>query len=780
MNIEINPGVNGLEVLLESGQEIDPQFTETFEGNTLILEISGIQLSPAADQLFSPDPLEGIEEITVTQQPGNVVQIRLTGTTAPPFATVTSGGSGLVVEVIPDEFLEEVEVVVTATRSTEELIRVPRSVTLIEEEDIQQQASATRNLSEILGKLVPGFSPTTQTSSIFGQTLRGRNISVLIDGVPQSTNRNAQRDFRTIDPGVIERIEIVRGPSAIYGDGATGGIVNIITKSGAEEELVSESTVGLNFSTTNPEDSYGYTFQHSVSGTQDRFSYNASAAVITSGGFFDFNGDRIPPDPTGQGGLSDLTTVNLYGKFGYELDDNQRIEFTANHFLDSQDTDFAVDPFNTTDVATAREGLVLEDQAGSENTVLNLVYRNASILGSQLNAQVYYRNYSTRFSPFNLLGSAAFGNNVLQSEVESEKFGTRVDIETPILPEDQLNIVWGVDYFHEDSSQPADLFDPVAFANSLGLVFNPNGEGFLSPPSEQDSLGLFAQLTWNATDSLTVNGGIRQEFIDVSVDDFTTLAGAQVTGGDLNYDATLFNIGAIYAITENVGIFSSFSQGFSIADVPRAIRTAPNGSSVEILNPEAQKVDSYELGIRGQWNNIQASVAGFYSYSDLGTTFTQDADIVRDPQRIYGVEADINAQITNQFALGGSFTYIDGERDPDDDGNFDTELPTSQIPPIKLTGYLEYEPIPGWFNRFQVLYSAERDPEGDGFGLGLVEDYFTADLISSYDTGYGTIQVSVENLFNEEYAPIISQITGGISRYAARGRAISVQYRVEW
>ncbi|MFX7540979.1 TonB-dependent receptor plug domain-containing protein, partial [Acinetobacter baumannii] len=63
--------------------------------------------------------------------------------------------------------------------------------------------------------------------SINGQTLRGRNLAVLIDGIPQSTTINVRRDLFNIDASAIERIEVLRGPTAIYGDGATGGVINI-------------------------------------------------------------------------------------------------------------------------------------------------------------------------------------------------------------------------------------------------------------------------------------------------------------------------------------------------------------------------------------------------------------------------------------------------------------------------------------------------------------------------------------------------------------------------
>lgn len=74
-----------------------------------------------------------------------------------------------------------------------------------------------------------------------GQTLRGRQVLVLIDGIPQSTPlRNGARDLRVIDPSVIERIEVIKGASSIYGNGADGGIINYITRKTVEKRKSQE------------------------------------------------------------------------------------------------------------------------------------------------------------------------------------------------------------------------------------------------------------------------------------------------------------------------------------------------------------------------------------------------------------------------------------------------------------------------------------------------------------------------------------------------------------
>src|SRR5690606_37326569 len=118
------------------------------------------------------------------------------------------------------------EIVITAGRKPEHISTVPSSVTILNQQDIQAQSNITSNLSAILGNAVPGLGTTTNKATNAGQTLRGRAVLVLVDGIPQSTPlMNGSRDLRTIDPLVIERIEVIKGATSIYGNGSGGGII---------------------------------------------------------------------------------------------------------------------------------------------------------------------------------------------------------------------------------------------------------------------------------------------------------------------------------------------------------------------------------------------------------------------------------------------------------------------------------------------------------------------------------------------------------------------------
>lgn len=684
-------------------------------------------------------------------------------------------------------------VVVSATRSVEEITSIPGSVTVIEREQIRRQAQASRSLAEVLGKLVPGLATGTQGHTNSTQTLRGRDILVLIDGVPQTTERNVMRDLFTIDPGVVERIEVVRGATAVYGKGASGGVINIITRKPESGEPVLSTELGVRSSLTHlGTDALGGLVRQGVSGTQGKIEYAFQAAAESTGGFFDAEGDRIPPDPS-QGDLSDTNTYDLFGKIGVTLAEGQRIGLTANAYNMQQDSNYLSDPSANalppgSAKARAVEGLVLEDQPETRNVFVNLDYNHDDVFGSRLHAQAYYRDYLTRFFPFDGRRFAAW-NNIAQTYLESETWGGRLAVETPVsaLGKDDVTFLWGADYNQEETAQPATVYDPVAFDASGGRVFRKLGYRTFVPPMTHTTIGVFGQGEWQATEELVLRAGVRHEMIEVEHPAFVTL-GQQVpiAAGSAEYSDTLFNLGAVYALTGNLDIFAGWSQGFSLPDIGLALRGARSGFSLASGELAPIKVDNYEVGTRFYWNAVSASATAFYTESDLGSSsngFT--ATVVSAPERTYGVELALDADLSERWRTGGTFTWTEGENDVDLDGDY-TPLNGRRIPPLKVTGYVEYEPRDGWLSRLQVLYSGVRDRAynaGVSFAGQKIDSFVTVDLINTVAVGPGELAIGIANLLNAQYHPVHAQLLpdgGNTSHVAAPGTTLSVSYALTW
>ncbi|MBE9075838.1 TonB-dependent receptor [Romeria aff. gracilis LEGE 07310] len=800
--VQVSETENGLELTLEAtGPLAEPQTSVI--GNALTADIPNAVLALPEGEMFEQfGPAEGIALVSVMNLLDGGVRVSITGAEAPPQAEVSTETGNLVLSVVPGvataadaDDADAIQVVVTATRTEEEIQDVPRSVTVVTREQIEEQTNLNTNLPDILGQTVPGFNPPSFNFNSGGERLRGRDPQVLIDGVPVSTNFNALSSyFRSIPPGAIEQIEVVRGPSAAYGAGATGGVINIITRRPSEEELTATVEARVNSRGDFVAESFGNYLGFNISGNVSPVDYVLNFSTEGFGYAFDGAGDRIPGD--GQI-VQDARNINILGKLGVNIGENQRLQFSVNHLDESSDTiEFIVDPSvaDDPDADKARAlpvdleciDVICED--ARRFTTLNLNYSNADIFGSELRLQGFYRDSFTSLgAPFEDTFSADFPGSSLGSfivrQAEFEGFGGRLEIETPIST--TFNLLWGADYNNDKVVQPYTVLDDE-FVTSGFRVARADRVVNFTPLYTVESLGVFAQAQWDITPRWLLSGGARYENIGLSVDDYTAILfqGEQidVEGGNLSADDVVFNIGTVYDLTNELGIFASFSQGFGVPDFGRILQFPPFTSVENDLGFTApQVVNNYELGVRGDWQAVQFSLAGFFNQSDLGVNFALDADgrteVIRAPERIYGVEATVDWQPSEIWQLGGLISWFEGDIDPDDDGDFEP-LNSFTISPLKITAYVENETLPGWRNRFQALFVGGRD-RGP---LVETDSYFVLDYISSIDIGPGSLQIGIQNLLDTEYFPFLYQVRsrGGRTEnaLAAPGRAISIGYRV--
>jgi len=129
---------------------------------------------------------------------------------------------------------------VTGARFASDAALTPIGATIITADDIRRAGStdvnaAIRKIGGVFGRQSLDGSPD------FGLDLRGfgsnssQNMVILVDGVRLNENELAGPVLASIPVDTVERIEITRGGSSVlYGEGATGGVINIITKRGAD------------------------------------------------------------------------------------------------------------------------------------------------------------------------------------------------------------------------------------------------------------------------------------------------------------------------------------------------------------------------------------------------------------------------------------------------------------------------------------------------------------------------------------------------------------------
>lgn len=162
--------------------------------------------------------------------------------------TATTSDSAALAEKSKKESASEDVIVVTAAKQN---LQAP-GVSTITAEEIQRRPPA-RDINELI-RTMPGVNLTGNSTS--GQRgnnrqldIRGmgpENTLILIDGKPASSRNSVRQGWRGerdtrgdttwVPPEMIERIEVLRGPAAArYGNGAAGGVVDIITKKAGQD-----------------------------------------------------------------------------------------------------------------------------------------------------------------------------------------------------------------------------------------------------------------------------------------------------------------------------------------------------------------------------------------------------------------------------------------------------------------------------------------------------------------------------------------------------------------
>ena len=651
------------------------------------------------------------------------------------------------VELILEESITElraVEIISTASRISERSNEVPSTITVISKEEVERQSQITMNLPGILMQKVPSISPSEESQNNFIGKLRGREFLVLIDGIPQSTPlRNGGRDLKSIDAAAIERIEVVNGASAMYGNGGAGGIINYVTKTAPRNDSFS-STTYLNGSLNLVEASETgeYSLSQTFSGSVQKFDYMALGKFGHTGVSRAADGTVISPFY----GIGETDTYNVLAKVGYDFSDEHRIELMGNYYESIQDSKYVGTPG---EFGVSPSIGVIGDSDIRGGTPYNKTFslKYVGELGkTEAIASAYYNDFNTIFEGWN--------------QIYSTNQGVRLNFNTPfnLGEHSSLALIYGLD-----------LLTDYTVQKTLD-------ESLVTPDMDMASVAPYLQSKFSFNNGWILKAGLRFENIAFEIGDLTTGENVTVEGESDRYNALVFNAGARYNRFPFLQPFFSFSQGYSIGDVGLILR---NGVPLSAINAEPGVVDNYELGISGQYRIFNYQLAGYHSNSERGTRFREVSSGVYDatllPQKIYGLEVVLGAQPTNWLHLAGTLGYMDGKEDVDNDGAFEGTIDNATLSPRKITANADFKITDDVNVLLQMVSIGSRDvfpPEEYNYGRYPISGYTLFDLYASYQFTNLIFTLSVNNLFNEDYYPVHSEVRGANSegRYYVKGR----------
>ncbi|MBT3449338.1 MAG: TonB-dependent receptor [Bacteroidetes Order II. Incertae sedis bacterium] len=134
--------------------------------------------------------------------------------------------------ILKEQVLESDEVVVTASRREQPALSVPVSVSVLSAEDLGRRNVIVLDdaLRTVSGVQVLGNQINIRGSSGFAYNT-GSRVLLMLDGMPLLTPESDGVPLEALPATEIERIEVLKGPgSALYGGGALGGVINVISR----------------------------------------------------------------------------------------------------------------------------------------------------------------------------------------------------------------------------------------------------------------------------------------------------------------------------------------------------------------------------------------------------------------------------------------------------------------------------------------------------------------------------------------------------------------------
>ncbi len=647
-------------------------------------------------------------------------------------------------------------VVVEATRTRQDLSRVPQAVTEVGIDAIQR-GRRTAGLDEAL-EGIPGVIAEDRgnysNSGGLRLAIRGDlpGVQLLQDGVPL-TMADGTTEPNNIDLGSAGSIEVIRGPSSVLYGNSGGGVVSVTTQFPASAPIVVHP--GIQFG------SHGYNRQQlKLEGMLGGFGYVVNANRTRTDGFREYGG-------------ADIRRLNLVTR------SQLGARTTLGAVFNLYDMPFGENPSTLTrdrarnDPDSVREG-AFEQGWGESGTQgqggLNLEHTFAP--GRALRGTAW-GEWRTVWNPIpgriiDLRRSAA---GVRSSYQHLALVGS--------LP---LELTAGVDltYQHDDRHEFAN--DGVSSTGGRAR------EGALQLDQRERVLSLapFAQGTLGLTPELALTAGVRYDSYHFRAADHLLADGDQSGRRDLSAASPM--VGLNYSPRPELNVYANFAEAYQTPTMRQlSNRSDGAGGFNQTLGPEY--LHSVEVGVRGsiEGGRMDYSLTGYTSrvedalvaYEGVGEqVFYRNAG--ESSRR--GVELALGWRPTTELAARLSYTYQDYVYDHYVSGDQDVSGNREPgIPPHTVFGQLTHSAPWGLTSTLTARW-VDSYPVNDA----NTESNWAFTVVGarlSLDREIGRIAArpfaGVDNIFDERYNATVSvNAVGGRYYSPSAGRSFYVGFRL--
>lgn len=652
------------------------------------------------------------------------------------------------------------------TRSEQSVFDTPSLGTIVTREKINQQQAADmfQALQNEVGVLMQ--STARGQSSPFLRGLTGQQVLILVDGIRMNNSifrAGPNQYFNLMDPGQVERIEVVRGPeSVLWGSDAIGGVINVVTRSASQDR----GTYG------------GGGFKEYFS-TADVASYSRAniegwigqSGVFGGGSYMNVN----DLSRGGNQGVQPYTHYDQYAgdiKFNRMIDDESMLTVAMQHFeqqnvpRSDRFLPFVLgppknDPRPTWFDPQQRDLGYIRLQGLADNRLFDAYTATVSYAKNKEGSQEIRSATRTDVGAFDI-----------------DTLGATVALARDLDPLGRLT--YGVDYYYDGIKSYRNRVNPITQSVAPDNPQFPDG-------SHYQRVGTY--LNWNVdlTERLNASAGVRYEDDDAA-GTVNAVRGTPVSF-DKTYQGWVSTVGLVYKVNPMFNIVGNISEGFrapNLDDLSADNPVLQDAQDLPSLDVRPERARTYEIGLKLDTPKLRMQV--FEYWTDLrdnilrqavdsngnpvpnkigpyGTVIPGSGNFIRAnfDSYINGTELAAEYLLQEEWSVYGNFWYTYGQ-------DIVRNEPLSRIPPIQGLLGLRWESQQHrkWFDVYTCLVARQDryNPQNNidsRFPVGGNPAYATLNLRTGTTLGkhyQHRLSFGLDNITNTPYRVLGSGVDG--------------------
>ena len=669
-------------------------------------------------------------------------------------------------------------VIVTGSRFEENLNEVPANVKIITREEIDNSSSNTipQVLSQIGGLRVSGLNSGTLNldASVdmggYGPTGNSTTV-ILVDGIRVNPIDSGSIDWESIPIDSIERIEILQGGASVqYGNGAVGGVINIITNGGKQSINQASSTYG----------SWGTLINNAIfRNTADKTTYQLTANTSNTNGWRPntaANAYSVDAKISQDLGGTDRAWIDAY--YGYT---NSQIASPVVGLVGSGNP-LSVRPQNagnnaTTNNAGFRQGLT---KTLSETYVVELdtSYNNKTSFFYTPQAD-YFTSLDFNSPYYGYAGSAMNAKlNGWQLAVSPRMKANFADIGTTIIGYD----------FSKANQTGSDSYSPL----SQGIILanqndanNPFGSYYNnltqnSQNATQINNSVYAMQKIPLGKIFEASGGFRRQVQQASTTNTSISAANGTVSNTQQYAANAGDVALNANYLPGQRIYVKWNQSFRFPNIDEYWGFAydANGVGTTVFNGilQPQTTQTYEIG--GNWSVWNSKITSSIFKSATQNEISYNPSTGYNYNSIYqtnrgGILLDISSSITSALNVGIGGKY---QKSYYANGPFaGNAIPI--VPDTLLNARANYLITSNWSIGGVVNYVSNQhyDTGPNNYSAApVMPAYVVGDIFTSYKYKAIEGRLTVKNVGNAQYSTYggVSSFSGNHFYYPSEPRSV--------